>query len=110
MPATVIAVGQPVNDSERNAIAALRDGLPNGYVVIHNFEIRANRQVYEIDIVVVAPHCVYLVDVKGTRGQIETYSGKWYPENRMPFRSPLLKLREHAKVLKSLICNAHPTR
>jgi serine/threonine protein kinase len=110
MPATVIAVGQPANDSERRAIAALRDGLPQGYVVIHNFELRVGRQVYEIDLAVVAPHCLYVADVKGTRGQIEVYGAKWYPENHAPFNSPLAKLRTHAKVLKSLICDAHPTR
>jgi hypothetical protein len=78
MPATVIAVGPPVNDSERNAIAALRDGLPNSYTIIHTFEIEANRQYYEIDIAVVAPHCVYLVDVKGMPGQIDVYGGRWH--------------------------------
>jgi hypothetical protein len=36
---------------------------------------------------VVAPYAVYLVDVKGTRGNIDVYGGKWYPERRQPFSS-----------------------
>lgn len=110
MPAKVIPVGEPANDSERRAIGTLRDGLPNGYFVLHNFEIRANNQVYEIDLAVVAPHCVYVVDVKGTRGNIEVYGSKWYPEHHGPYPSPLAKLRQHAKVLKSLICETTPTK
>ena len=38
--AKVLAIGQPVNDSEREAIAYLRDHLPDGFTVVHNFELR----------------------------------------------------------------------
>ena len=107
--ANVIAIGQPVNESEREAIAYLRDHLPDGYTVIHNFELRQDRNVFEIDIALLGPHCVHVVDVKGTRGLIDVYGSKWYPEGRAPYHSPLAILRGHAKALKSLICDQHPT-
>jgi serine/threonine protein kinase len=111
MPATVISVGQPANDSERKAIKHLRDNLPNGYVILHNFEVRQGQQPpYEIDLAVIAPHAVFVIDVKGTRGRIEVYPPNWHPEHHAAFRSPLPKLRQHAKVIHSLICDAHPTR
>ena len=43
--AKVIAIGQPANDSEREAIAYLRDHLPNSHTIIHNFELK---QGYEL--------------------------------------------------------------
>ena len=57
-----------------------------------------------------APHAVYLVDVKGTRGVIDVYGPKWYPEGRTPYPSPLAKLRSHARVLKGIITGSQPTR
>lgn len=106
--ARVIAIGQPVNDSEREAIAFLRDHLPNSYVVIHNFELKQGHELYEIDIALLAPHTVFVIDVKGTRGLIDVYGAKWYPEGRAPYHSPLAILRKHAKALKTFICDQHP--
>lgn len=107
--AKVIAIGQPVNESEREAIAYLRDHLPGSFTVIHNFELHQGREVFEIDIALLGPHCVHVIDVKGTRGLIDVYGSKWYPEGRAPYHSPLAILRAHAKALKSLICDQHPT-
>ncbi len=104
--ARVIPIGQPANDSEREAIAFLRDRLPNSYTIIHNFELRQGVELYEIDIALLTPHGVFVIDVKGTRGLIDVYGSKWYPEGRQPYHSPLAILRKHAKALKSIICDA----
>lgn len=101
--AKVIPIGQPANESERQAIGFLRDHLPEGWLIIHSFEMRNGKEVFQIDIAIVAPHAVYLVDVKGTRGNIDVYGSKWYPEGRQPFHSPLAKFRDHAKVMASII-------
>jgi serine/threonine protein kinase len=106
--ATVIPIGEPVNDAERVAIAHLRDHLPNGYLIFHNFEIQRRDETFEVDIAVLAPHALYLVDVKGTRGLIDVFGSKWYPEGRTPFTSPLLKLRGHARSLKGLLTASQP--
>jgi len=103
--ARVIPIGQPTNDSERETIAFLRDHLPNSYAIIHNFELRQGVELYEIDLAILAPHCVFVVDVKGTRGLIDVYGSRWYPEGRAPYHSPLAMLRKHAKALKSIICD-----
>jgi serine/threonine protein kinase len=101
--AKVIPIGQPANESERQAIGFLRDHLPNGWLIFHNFEMRQGEEVFEIDIAILSPHAVYLVDVKGTRGNIDVYGSKWYPEGRQPFFSPLAKLRSHAKTMATII-------
>ena len=101
--AKIIPIGQPANESERQAIRFLRDHLPDNWLIFHNFEIRQREEVFEIDIAILAAHAVYLVDVKGTRGNIDVYGSKWYPEGRQPFFSPLAKLRSHAKTLAAVI-------
>lgn len=108
--ATVIPIGEPVNEAERQAIAYLRDHLPASYLVLHNFEILRDGEAFEVDVAVIAPHAVYLVDVKGTRGLIDVYGPKWYPEGRQPFSSPLAKLRGHAKAVKGIITSSQPGR
>lgn len=101
--AKVIPIGQPANDSERQAIGFLRDHLPDDWQIFHNFEMRQGEEVFEIDIAILAPHTLYLVDVKGTRGNIDVYGSKWYPEGRQPFYSPLAKLRHHTRVMATII-------
>lgn len=109
MAAKLVAIGTPVNDEERKAIAHLRKTLPSTFTVIHNFEIRQGSEVFEIDLAILAPHCVFLVDAKGTRGHVDIYGSKWHPTGRLPYYSPLAKLRNHAKVFKSWICDSNPT-
>ncbi len=58
--AKVIPIGQPANESERQAIGFLRDHLPDGWLIFHNFEMRQGEEVFEIDIAILAPHAVYL--------------------------------------------------
>ena len=101
--AKVIPIGQPANDAERKAIGFLRDHLPDSWLLFHNFEMRQGEEVFEIDIALLAPHALYLVDIKGTRGNIDVYGSKWYPEGRQPFISPLAKLRSHAKTMATII-------
>ena len=103
--AEIIALGDPVNDWERIAIARLRDELPDEYTVLHSFWIERGRQRYEVDVAIVAPHAVYLVDVKGWRGPIDAEQKKWsVPGKSEP--SPLKKLEEHAKEMARVLQDA----
>ncbi len=108
--AKVIAIGQPVNDSERQAIKFLRDNLPDTYTIIHNFEIPQGKEKYEVDLAIIAPHSIFIVDVKGIPGLIDIYNSKWYPQGRDHIGAPLAKCRQNAKVIKALICDTHPTK
>lgn len=108
--AKLIPIGQPVNDAERAAIAHLRDHLPDSFILLHNFEIERQGERFEVDLALLTPHALYLIDVKGTRGSIDVYGAKWYPEGRAPYPSPLAKLRGHARTIKGLITQSHPGR
>lgn len=101
--AKVQAIGQPINELERKAIGFLRDRLPDSWLIFHNFEMRQGKESFEIDIAILAPHGVYLMDVKGTHGIIDVYGGKWYPEDRQPFASPVTKINSLAKIMASII-------
>lgn len=99
--AEIIGGGEPVNDAERAVIRHLRDHGPAHWVVLHNIDLRLrdNRK-YDIDVLVVTEFAVTLIDVKGTHGRIEVAGGRWYPSSRQAFRSPVDKLRAHARALK----------
>lgn len=100
--AKITPFGQPANDGERDAIYYLRR-LPDTFEIFHNLEIKQNKETFEVDLVILAPQCVFVVDVKGTRGQIEVIGSRWYPENRQAYGSPVAKLRNIAKVLNTLL-------
>lgn len=106
--ARIIPVGEPVNDCERQVIAHLRDNGPDSWTVLHNVELPSRQQQFEIDLIVLTPHTVHVIDVKGTRGRIAVAGIRWYPKRRAPFRSPLPKLRNHAKTLKTLLTSGTP--
>ncbi|SDJ28074.1 Serine/threonine protein kinase [Actinokineospora alba] len=108
MGARIVAVGEAVNDAERSVIAHLRDHAPDDWTVLHSLEIPDRRELFEVDLVVVTGHAVYVIDVKGTRGRIDVVGSRWHPAGRQPFKSPLPKLRGHAKRLKTLLENARP--
>ena len=99
--AKITAFGQPANDGERGAIYYL-SRLPDTFEIFHNLEIKQNKETFEVDLVILAPQCIFVVDVKGTRGQIEVIGSRWYPENRQAYGSPVAKLRNIAKVLNTL--------
>lgn len=101
-----IAIGKPVNEFEINAIAFLTKRLPDSFTIISNFEIKQGKEIFEIDLAIIAPQCVFVVDIKNLAGHVEIYD-RWIPENREPFSSPLAKLRGHAKSISSLITNAN---
>ena len=106
--AKVIPFGEPENDLEKEAIDLLRYRLPdNDYVLFTNLEIRQGLEIFEVDLILLTPHGLHVIDVKGTRGRIEIIDPKWYPDNRQPFPSPVRKLRHHAKTIKSLICDTN---
>ncbi|MFD2796410.1 protein kinase [Promicromonospora vindobonensis] len=108
--ARIVQIGPPVNDAERTVIAHLRDHGPDDWTVVHSLEIPARRgDLFELDLVVVTGHMVYVIDVKGTRGRIEVHGDKWLPAGRAGFHSPLPKVRANAKRLKSLLEEADPT-
>lgn len=105
--AQIVGGGQPVNDAERKVIAHLRDHAPADWLLLHNVEVPRGGDVFEVDLLVLTPHSLVLVDVKGTRGRIEVFGTRWYPAHNPAYGSPATKLRGTARALKGLLTARH---
>jgi hypothetical protein len=91
----------PVNGGEQRIVSLLVSGLPSDYVIIPNVEIRENgSQVFEYDIVVLAPHAVYALETKDWRGEIKGDDREWLVNGKSR-RAPIILAERKAKVLKS---------
>lgn len=108
MPAEVIRIGEAQTEGEKSAIAHFRDALDAEYTLVHSMWLHHHKQRYEIDLIIVAPHAVYLVDAKHIHGNIEVIGGKWHLSGRPPQESPLHKLDMHARYLKGLVRDRYP--
>ncbi len=102
MTAKFVHVGEPAHDAERQALKFLVDNLPDDYVVYGNpWLVERSGAVFELDAVVVAPHALYVVEIKSYRGAISGNDNDWYIPQ--PIRSPLKLNRKTAQVLASLL-------
>ncbi|MDC0721697.1 protein kinase domain-containing protein [Nannocystis bainbridge] len=100
MPAKFIPIGESAHDPERQALRFLVDGLPAEYTVYGNaWLVERGGVIYELDAVVVAPHAVFVVEIKSYRGRIEGTDHDWYIPHPIP--SPLRLNRITAQALKS---------
>ncbi|NVJ14309.1 protein kinase domain-containing protein [Myxococcus sp. AM010] len=105
MAAKFIQIGEPAHDAERQALRFLVEGLPESFTVYGNaWLVERSGVVYELDAVVVAPHAIFVVEIKSYRGRIEgTDNDWWLPEK---IRSPLKLNRITSQVLKSHLRSA----
>lgn len=96
--------GCPVNPTEREIIRLLVKGLPKGWSVIPNASMpdRRTGHPYEYDAIVIGPHAVYVVEVKGWRGTIRQLGqSDWQLEGGRVERNPLPLADLKARVLAS---------
>jgi serine/threonine protein kinase len=99
----------PANESERRVVEQLRRELPNDYFLVPNLEVAEPRggQLSEYDLVVVAPHAVYVVEVKSIAGEIRGDEREWLVDGRSR-RSPLAVTERKARILKSRLVDRSP--
>lgn len=97
--------GAPANRSEAEIIQRLSALLPSPWVVIPNASVSdRSGHAYEYDAIVVGPHAVYVVEVKGWRGTIRQLShAEWQLAHGRIERSPLPLADQKARVLKSIL-------
>ncbi|MFF7456802.1 BREX system serine/threonine kinase PglW [Kitasatospora sp. NPDC008115] len=95
---------------ERRGLEAIREKLPNAdpWRAWSNFTFTANTgHVREVDLLVVAPGGVYLIELKDWHGSIESRSGTWLqtqPSGRqVPHGNPLHLANKKAKELAGLL-------
>jgi hypothetical protein len=100
--ATFIPIGEAAHEAERQALRFLTEALPTDYLVYGNaWLVERTGAVYEVDAVVVAPHALFIVEIKSYRGTIAGNDNDWYIPQ--PTRSPLRLNRKTAQVLANMV-------
>ncbi len=95
---------------ERNALNFIRERLPDEdpYSAWSNFDFLADDgRIYEVDLLILVPRGLFLVEVKSTPGSLEGDAFTWTwttPEKRLhSVENPLLLANRKAKALASLL-------
>jgi len=93
----------PVNQGEAVAISYLEANLPSNYTIYPNKELNQNNGTpLECDAIVIAPHAVYIIEIKDWHGKIIGNDSIWkLGTSERP--SPVKSLNYKAKVLKGLL-------
>lgn len=92
--------------AEQFGLNELRSKLPPGWKGFANFYIRNEKrrgQDREVDVVLITPDRLIIVDLKHGRGKFESRSGSWFQNGEPIGQSAATKIRENAKVLASII-------
>ncbi len=92
--------------AEQFGLNELRAKLPPGWKGYANFYIRNEKrrgQDREVDVVLIAPDRLIIVDLKHGKGKFESRSGTWFQNGEPIGLSAAVKIRENAKVLASAI-------
>jgi tRNA A-37 threonylcarbamoyl transferase component Bud32 len=104
--AIVHPVGPPENDSERKAIAFLKEHLPHHYHLFHNLELPTlSGFPYQYDLIIVGEYAVYAVEIKGYGGHIRGNAQEWELESGAVYRSPIPLTNRKARILASYLHN-----
>lgn len=92
----------PQGPFEALCVERFRRDLPDdGYWVLPNFVVKEhNRRALEYDFVILAPHAVFVIEVKEWRGRVSGDDTEWLLNGR-PRRCILEQVNFKAKVLKS---------
>lgn len=100
MAAQIVRVGKSAHDAERKALAWLAYRLPESYTLYANSWIaQRSGVIYELDAVVVAPHGIFVVEIKSFHGKITGTDHDWFTPH--PMRSPLRVNRLTAQIVAS---------
>lgn len=108
MTARHLPKGRP-HPNEVRGIRRVVDGLPSSFVVFSNVELPTGRpgQTFEHDLVVIAPHAVFTVELKAYGGRIRGNRDTWTLEDGRLIPSPIPLVAQKARVLKSQLRARH---
>jgi tRNA A-37 threonylcarbamoyl transferase component Bud32 len=97
-------IGLPVNDSERKAIEYLSRELPTNNILLTNLELPTlNGFPYEYDIIVIGDFAVYVIEIKGYKGEIKGNAYEWELSSGKIYKSPIPLLNTKARIVGTRI-------
>ena len=104
-----LPASRPVNPAEAQVVQTLKDGLPDTYTLIPNAEIfQPGGPPFEYDLIVIAPHALYVVEVKGWKGGIQGDDYTWLVAGQHRRPNPWLTANNKARTLKSTMEKFQP--
>jgi len=100
-----VPFGKAVNTAEEWAFSLLESALPDHYWLLTNIELLTETgQAMEIDAIVVGDWGVYLIDVKGYSGTLESGKDVWLLDGS-PVDNALRKANQNSRVLAGRLRN-----
>lgn len=100
---------RPANEGETLVISYLTEKLPGTYTLIPNAEIpQPGSPPFEMDLIVIAPHAVYVVEIKRWLGGIQGDDYYWMVSGMHRRPNPWTTVNNKARVLKSKIERFQP--
>ena len=98
-----------LNDGERKVAEWLRDHLPDDYQIFSSVNLYQNRKNHDVDILVLAPHGLYVVEVKRLSGKITGNAVNWKTsDGYQPPENPLMQAEDCARILRGKISRYNP--
>ncbi|MCC6613390.1 MAG: protein kinase [Anaerolineae bacterium] len=109
MAKLIMIGGAPVNEGEKLVVQHLEQALPNAYTLFPNVEIyQKGSPPYEYDLIVLAPHGIYIVEIKYWRGGIQGDDHSWRVAGQHNRPNPFGTANNKARVLKSRLQSELP--
>lgn len=100
---------RPADAGEALVLKHLETALPGTYTLIPNVEIiQQGHPAFEYDLIVIAPHAVYVVEVKRWQGGIQGDDYGWIVAGQHRRQNPWPTANNKARVLKSQIERRQP--
>jgi len=102
-------IGKSATDNEARAAIDLAKLLPDDWSVVCNKTLWTNyARSYEVDMIVVGDHGVYLLDEKSWRGRVVCGREFWWTGGGHRERSPLNKVEDAARILSGHLKKSVP--
>jgi serine/threonine protein kinase len=103
----VTICGRGVHTREVKSIERLKRDLPSDWYAFTNLDLVLGLgKTREVDLVIVSPYRVFLIDIKEWHGKIENKDGRWYQNGEDKGPSPVKKISDICREVLPLLSSA----
>ncbi|REG52450.1 hypothetical protein EQ718_07400 [Paracoccus versutus] len=107
----VTICGRGVHKREVKSIERLKNDLPSDWYAFTNLDLVLGLgKTREVDLVIVSPHRVFLIDIKEWHGKIENKDGRWYQNGEDKGPSPVKKISDICREVLPFLSSALKSR
>lgn len=104
--ARIIGGGTTTTDGEKRLIRTLKEGLPDNYLIYHNFDLPSSSgQSYEYDVMVIGTQAIYVIEDKFWSGEIKGNDTHCTLSDGAIRNNPIEQATRLAKILNTYLVN-----